>query len=377
MQKIFFAWMVLITTGHYSFSQNYPVFGSEKNVTITGLSFDAMEPCLSPDENYLFFNSLNGGNKSIYYATRVNDTVFTYVGEVGGVNQTTAQHIDAAPSLDSADNFIWISTRNYPANMDNLHHGKFNSGNVPAIGRIHGNFYIYSPGWVIMDQTTSYDGKYLYYNNAYFNNCSVPCEAKIGIAQKLNDSTYYKISNTDTILKNVNDTSCLVYAPFLTKDGLELYYTRMVKGSFNTEICVSVRNTPADTFSAPLVIYSDFPNSPEAATLDTGKQKMYYHKKIGGIYKIVMRYRLAATGINETNSEKALTVFPNPVNDMLTVNLPEPGRKYEIEIYSSLGNRMLQTSGSTMIALTGISSGIYMMVVKQEGRRWITKIAKQ
>ncbi len=37
-------------------SLTYPSFGSEIAVTISGLSFDAMKPFISPDGNCLFFN---------------------------------------------------------------------------------------------------------------------------------------------------------------------------------------------------------------------------------------------------------------------------------------------------------------------------------
>ena len=46
----------------------------EVPVTVAGLTFDAMEPFLSPDGITLFFNSLNaGGNTNLYQAE--NDTM--------------------------------------------------------------------------------------------------------------------------------------------------------------------------------------------------------------------------------------------------------------------------------------------------------------
>ena len=55
----------------------YPVFSSEIEVIINGLSFDAMEPFISPNGNHLFFNNLNDGiNTKLYYATKVNDSTF-------------------------------------------------------------------------------------------------------------------------------------------------------------------------------------------------------------------------------------------------------------------------------------------------------------
>jgi hypothetical protein len=87
-------------------SIQYPSFGSEIEVTINGLLFDAMEPFLSPDGNYLIFNNLNDGiNTKLYYATKINDSTFNYAGELTGTNQTTAPHLDAVAGMDTNGNF--------------------------------------------------------------------------------------------------------------------------------------------------------------------------------------------------------------------------------------------------------------------------------
>ena len=115
----------------------YPEFGSEIDVIINGLSFDAMEPFISPNGNYLFFNNLNDGiNTKLYYATKINDSTFNYIGELTGANQTSTPHLDAVPDLDVNGNFYWTSTRDYPNELNNLFHGTFNAGNINDIGRV-------------------------------------------------------------------------------------------------------------------------------------------------------------------------------------------------------------------------------------------------
>lgn len=269
-------------------------------VKIIGYNGDEMEPFISPNGNYLFFNNKNDGiDTKLFYASRVNDSTFNYVGELSGANQTTTSHLDAVADIDFHNNFYWTSTRDYPANFDNLHHGTFSSGNIINIGRVHGDFYIYSPGWIMMDHGISYDGQFLYFNNALFNgsNCTGPCETRIGVAQKDNDSTFTTLVNSEEILQHVNDTNYNNYAPCITKDNLELYYTRFPKGNLTSsslsEICVVVRSSPTGIFSEPKVLLSDniLTSMVEAPTLTIDKQIMYYHKKNNGIYKIMMRYR--------------------------------------------------------------------------------------
>lgn len=278
----------------------YPSFGSELDVNIIGLSFDAMEPFISSDGNYLFFNNLNDGiNTKLYYATKVNDLTFNYIGELNGTNQITPPHLDAVADMDSNSNFYWTSTRNYPTELDNLFHGTFNSGNVTNIERVQGDFNMNISGWLVMDHGISLDGEFLYFNNARFDNqnCQGPCETNIGVAKKVNATTFNKLPNSTSILQNINDSNYIYYAPCISSDNLELYFTRYLKGTItpNTifEICVAVRNNSLDNFSIPKVLFSEsIANLIEAPTLTVDKKIIYYHKKTASSHKIVMRNRI-------------------------------------------------------------------------------------
>lgn len=277
----------------------YPSFGAEKMVTINGLSFDAMEPFLSPDKTYLFFNNLNDGiNTKLFYATRVNDSTFNFVGELIGTNQVATPHLDAVADMDSNGNFYWTSTRNYPTELNNLFTGSFSSGNVSSIARVQGNFNMSTPGWLVMDHGISLDGQYLYFNNARFDdtNCQGPCETQLGVAKKNDDLSFTKLANSSSILQNINNSDYIYYAPCISSDNLELYFTRYLKGQItaNTlfEICVSVRSDATSMFSTPKVLFSaNALNIIEAPTLTVDKKIVYYHKKTSNTHKIVMRYR--------------------------------------------------------------------------------------
>lgn len=277
----------------------YPSFGSEIEVTINGLAFDAMEPFISSDGNYLFFNNLNDGiNTKLYYATKINDSTFNYVGELTGANQITTLHLDAVADMDSNGNFYWTSTRNYPTELENLFHGTFNAGNITGIGRVKGDFNMNIPGWLVMDHGISFDGQFLYFCNARLDkaNCTGPCETVFGVAQKSNASTFNTLPNSASILKNINNVDYIYYAPCISSDNLELYYTRYLKGQItaNTvfEICVAVRSDATSEFSIPKVLFSEvISDLIEAPTLKTDKSIIYYHRKTINSHKIVMRYR--------------------------------------------------------------------------------------
>jgi len=279
--------------------QIYPSFDSEIEVTISGLSFDAMEPFISPNGNYLFFNNLNDGiNTKLYYATKINDSTFNYVGELIGTNQTVTPHLDAVADMDINGNFYWTSSRNYPAELNNLFRGTFIAGNVNDIERVQGNFNMNTPGWLIMDHGISLDGQHLYFNNARFDdaNCQGPCETTLGVAQKTNASTFTTLSNSELILQNINDSNYIYYTPCISSDNPELYFTRYLKGQITSstvfEICVAVRSNSLSEFSIPRVLFSEvISNLIEAPTLTVDKNIIYYHRKTTDSYKIVMRYR--------------------------------------------------------------------------------------
>lgn len=364
-------------------SQTFPSFGSEIDVTINGLTFDAMEPFISPNGNYLFFNNLNDGiNTKLYYATKVNDSTFNYIGELNGTNQITPPHLDAVPDLDSLNNFYWTSTRNYPVELNNLFHGTFNNGNVANIGRVYGDFNKNIPGWLVMDHGISYDGQFLYYNNARFGDttCQGPCETEIGIAQKVNDSTFNKIANSDLILQSIMDTNYNYYAPCISSDNLELYYTRYLKDNVTPstlfEICVAIRNTPTDTFFPPMVLVSEpATNLVEAATLTTDKQIMYYHRKIPVSHKIVMRYRENPLSIDAPlNSKLSFTVYPNPANEKLNIKTERSYQSIKVSVCSLHGERVLTVTNKTEINVSTLSSGLYYLKVNLDNQTGVKKI---
>lgn len=314
MKTYLFSIVILLSTSISSCSSNdeitttddivdteitYPSYGAAIDVTINGLSFDAMEPFVSPDGNYLFFNSLNDGvDTKLYYATKVNDSTFTFIGELSGANQTSSPQLNAVADLDVNGNFYWTSARDYPSELNNLFHGVFNTGDIIDIGRVQGDFNKNIPGWLVMDHGISLDGQFLYFNNARFDdtNCQGPCETTLGIAEKVNATTFNTLSNSAEILQNINDPNYIYYAPCISSDQLELYYTRYKKETItvNTvfEICVAVRDDVTSTFSIPEVLFSEtIANLVEAPTLTVDKNIMYYHQKTSDAHKIVMRYR--------------------------------------------------------------------------------------
>jgi len=256
----------------------YPEFTDETKVTINGYYLDAMEPFITKDGSFLFFNSLNDGqNTNLYYAAKLDETNFDFKGEITGVNGKPP-HLDAVASMDENNNFYFLSTRDYPNIIQNYQTGEFNNGNVVNVRPLKGNIYINSPGWIIMDAEINKDGNLLFYSNTHFSGGTIPDESMLGIAEK-SDSLFNKISSSGIILKNINDSNYVVYAPSCSSDGKELYFTRFKKGTLTTEICVSMRDDIYDIFSEPKRI--EIPGiTVEASTITDDGKRIYYHKKL-------------------------------------------------------------------------------------------------
>lgn len=360
MKSTLVIFLILLTARH---NAQIPVFGNDIPVTINGYTLDAMEPFISPDGNAIFFNSLNDGNTtSLYYAAKVNDSTFNLAGAVPVVNQSVTPRLDAVASVDTANNFFWVSTRNYPTDMDNLFRIRFLQAGYTNFGRVHGNIYVYNPGWLIMDAAINYYGDKLLYCNAYFNSCNfnLPCKSAMGFAQKTNDSTFTKFTNSGLLLANINDTTnYIVYAPHLSKNELELYYTRALKNVPQTEICVSVRTSTTVPFGAPSIIVPASSLVPEAPTLTSDQQKLYYHKMQAGKFKLFLRYRTGTTSISSNPPAESVAIVPT----VSTGNYSITSAFDSYEVYNTAGQLILK-GASEHFSLLGSRPGVYVVVVK-------------
>ncbi len=127
-------------------------------------------------------------------------------------------------------------------------------------------------------------------------NCVGPCETFLGMAKKESNGVFSKIADSDSVLAQINDANFIYYAPCITKDELELYYTRYraenVTLATEVEVCVAIRATKTEAFGAPSVLFSSTAATIlEAPTLSADKSLLYYHQKVTNTHKIFVRTR--------------------------------------------------------------------------------------
>jgi Tol biopolymer transport system component len=257
-------------------------FANPQPVTISGYSGDAMEPFISRDGNFLFFNDRNTAPTTrLYYATQIDPLHFQFQGEVGGVN--TAQ-LDAVPSLDSLGNFYFISNRSYSQNLSTVYAGTFNAGNVAAVAPVPG-IVARGAGVVDFDAEISGDGHTLYFSEGPLDNTGQPQGSQIIISTR-DAAGFTRLSNSGAILQQIN-AGTLNYAAAMSSSELEIFFTRL--DATGPAIYEAARPDKASAFGTPARIAA-IRGFAEAPSLSPDEKSLYYHLRTasGGftIYRV-------------------------------------------------------------------------------------------
>lgn len=256
-------------------------------VTIEGYSHDAMEPFISPDGNYLFFNNLNSApTTNLYYATRIDDVTFQFQGEIAGANAGPGT-LTAVASMDINNTFYFVSPRSYmPPTFSTIYSGTFSNGSLSNVALVQG-VSKEKLGDVNFDQCISQDGGTLYFVDGVFNGGSVPKAASIAIARRHGDH-FVRLKNSAGIMRKIN-THDLNYAPDVSKSGLEFFFTRIpIQGSQPKPppvIYTATRSKTSKPFGAPRKIEA-ITGFAEAPALSPDEKSLYFHLKASGTFVI-------------------------------------------------------------------------------------------
>lgn len=266
------------------------LYGHPQPVVITGYTGDAMEPFISPDGKYLFFNNSNDAktDTNLYYARRTGKLTFRSLGELPGVNSPS---LDAVPSIDASGRFYFTSLRDYDRTHASLFTGEFDGRAVHDVHRVPGDIDPGMPGIVNMDASISPDGQTLYIARAHIIE-GAPVPKSSGLVMATLSKGNFKTEETGTILLIHINTGALNYAPCISADGLELYFTRASQrmnaaGKLEPSVRIMVATRPSTdvSFGTPMVL-SALTGFVEAPTLSLDRKEMFFHKKVGDHYAI-------------------------------------------------------------------------------------------
>jgi hypothetical protein len=256
-----------------------------------------MEVGVSTDGTTLFFNNSNEKpmRTDVFYATRVknNDTHFTFRGPIQGVNMPNT--LDATPAIHDQNSVLsFVSTR---GEKPHVYWGKYNNGRVTEATPLPIN--ISSPNFILGMETNGD------LDTIFFTYRSLKDRDYMDISMATwQDDTYIVPSNWDKILQNVN-TSDMEYAPEITTDLLELWFTRLAADKKSAHVIHrATRNNIHEPFSKSTPHPTIF-GPAEAPTLTGDNNTMYYHcrKTQKDTWEVCVTHRLKN---------------PKPLNAMIT-----------------------------------------------------------
>ena len=267
-------------------------FGNPEMVQILGYddnegnSNDAMEPFISRDGNFLFFNNSNAApTTNLFWATRIDDVTFQYQGEIGGEVNSSGP-LDAVASMDSNGNFYFITTRSYgstasPGYLSTIYSGPFADGAVTPVNPVPG---VAAPkmGLVNFDEEISADGNTLYFTQGNFATGNLTSTTMM--VATLQGGSFVVDPHSAKIMKTINDRY-LNYAADTSADELEFFFTR-TKLKAGPAIYVATRKSTSKPFGKPKKIDA-ITGFAEAPSISPDDLSLYYHvKNPSGVFMI-------------------------------------------------------------------------------------------
>ncbi|MFO0547594.1 MAG: hypothetical protein U0271_04345 [Polyangiaceae bacterium] len=245
---------------------------------------------------WLFFNDdPSNGNKDLFYA-RWDELAgaFIYLGAVPGPNVATPQ-VDGNPTLDEAGEFFFVSTRTYPNPTESIHQGTFTISGDPPTGtltdllRLDGLSRTETP-WVTQGVQVSWDGAWLFFDEAKFD--TLPPSQSDVVAARREAAGFTRLADEEqaSLFAGVNTSAFLEYAESISRDGLELYFTRAYfdPAAPAAAVLCLMRSTRASTdmgFGPAVNIGAADPQPGvlmEAPALSPDEKTLYYHRRPAG-----------------------------------------------------------------------------------------------
>jgi len=269
----------------------YAAFSHPERVTILGYTGDEMEPFITRDGRYLLFNNRNfpPEKTDLYYAERIDARTFRFRGPLQGAN---SPELDAVASVDCGGTLYFISNRSYAATLSTIYRARFRNGIVSNVEIVPGVSRL-RRGALNFDAEISSDGGTLYIVESVFHFGSGPKSASIAIFRKQGDG-FVRDPDSDATMRAVN-AGVLQYAPSISADGRELFFTRLIDGPSGTTPAIfrSERTDDRSPFGAPARV-KGARGFVEAASLSPDGRILYYHAFEGGRFVIDLLTRPAA-----------------------------------------------------------------------------------
>jgi Tol biopolymer transport system component len=264
----------------------YAAFGAPQRVAIRHYGGEAMEPFITRDGRWLLFNNRNDPrvDTNLHIALRVDDLTFDYRGDLRGANSAA---LDGVPSTDRDGRLFFVSTRSHAAPGSTLFRARLVETSVSGVEVVAG-MSLRKPGMVTFDAEVSADGSLLFVADGEFGEWPVPRTADLAIAARDGDG-FRRLPAGARLLQNIN-TPALEYAPAVSADLLELFFTRAAAADGQVPVILRAVRPRADAAFEPPQPVAAITGFAEAPALSPDGRSLYYHRQEGGRYVI---YRVA------------------------------------------------------------------------------------
>lgn len=264
----------------------YQGFKDERQIVLPGYSGEAMEPFIAADGRQLLFNSSNapGFDTDLYSAQRKADGTFAKPVALAQANSKT---LDGVASLDRSGTLYFISLRSYGQSLSALYRAGNGGRSAPEL--VPG----VSPrklGIVQFDAEAAWDGQSLWVSEGRFSGKPYPDSAKIVLTRKDGDG-FRADAGSDVLLAKVNQ-GALNYAAAISRDGLELFFTRVADMAHPQPVIMrAARTGQSQAFGTPQPV-AGIAGHVEAPSLSADGLTLYYHKRIAGHFVLCEIRRL-------------------------------------------------------------------------------------
>jgi Tol biopolymer transport system component len=259
-------WSIIVGAGVLFFSCSQPsnstatsdTYGNPELVTLKGYSGSQEDPKLSPDGQYLFFDSHNDAGQPmyLYYAKRIDYKTFQFMGKVPGVD-----HEGVDGTEDAAHNFYFVWPGFLGQGGITIGQGIFSGDSVTDIAPVQGiSPKAASSGSraINFDIFITPDGDTLYFSDFMVNTSGAGFSgvqgAQLSMAIKNADGSFTRAPNSDEILKNVNATGKLVYNATPSADGLAFAFNAAPYFGPHPRIYIATRSSTSDPFGMPELV---------------------------------------------------------------------------------------------------------------------------
>ncbi|MGB3948565.1 MAG: choice-of-anchor tandem repeat GloVer-containing protein [Bacteroidia bacterium] len=334
---------------------------------------------IKPDSTgYAQLHNFSGSDGSRPYGSLISDSVFLYgTTSMGGANNfgtifkikpdgtnySVLHNCDSASGITPGGDLFYDGTFLYGMT------GSGGANNMGVIFKIKPD----GTGYTKLLDFDGTNGKKPFYNSFVFDGTFLYGMTGYGGANNM--GVIFKIKGDGTGYSKLLDFSGVSNgnspAGTLVSSGSFLYGTTCLGGVNNKGVVFKIK--PDGTNYSKLLDFDGQTNgsNPFSGSLIFDSTSFYGMTSSGGTYNygVIYNYNLVTTGIKTLSGDLQIDIFPNPMNEVLTIRFSEPQLNSSLKIVDVLGREVKSTiiNGQELtIMRDDLVTGVYTIQVENK-----------